>query len=61
MTITFTTLTREDIDRELCALEQTLNVPLEQARLLEEAGALNADQYEVMRRIHELEWLRDAE
>lgn len=61
MTITFTTLTPEDIDRELRELEQSLKVPLEQARLLEEAGVLDADQYDVMRRIHELEWLRDAE
>lgn len=56
-TATVHTLTTEQIRAERKRHEDTLGMPLEVAEQLAAADALDADQYQVLRRIRDLTWL----
>lgn len=56
-TATVHTLTAEQIRAELEVLEATLGMPLEIAEQLAAADALDADQYQALRRMRDLTWL----
>ena len=59
-TATVHTLTAEQIRSEREALEAALGMPVEVAEQLAAADALEADQYQALRRIRDLTWLLEG-
>lgn len=51
-------LTPQQLDAELRRLEEQLGMPLDLAEDLAAADALDADLYQVLRRIRDLRWLQ---
>lgn len=51
-------LTPQQLEAELRSLEQRLDMPVDLAEDLASADALDADLYQVLRRIRDLRWLQ---
>jgi len=52
-------MTPQQLEAELRQLEERLGMPVEFAEDLASADVLDADLYEVLRRIRDLRWLQD--
>lgn len=53
-------MTTVQVDQELARLEDKLGMPVELAEQLAAADSLEADSYQVLRRIRDLRWLQNA-